>query len=83
MSPSDPSPRESFPLIIDLPNEDLAIEISDAFDQIVAAPLAMHDESSSTVFDTSVGRPLKMDLPRGVMSAGHRCGGKIIISKSL
>jgi hypothetical protein len=75
MSSSDPNSRESFPLVIERPNEDVSIEICDAFDRIVAAPLAMRGISSPHVQDTSHGGTITVELPRGLYLVRGALGG--------
>ncbi len=75
MSSSDPSLRETFPLIIQRPSDDVAIEICDAFDHIVAAPVATRGTSSLHVQDTSLGGTIKVELPRGLYLVRGALGG--------
>lgn len=69
MSNSDGSP-ELFRLIVERPNADLAIDIRDAFDRVLAAPLtvplAEHCPTSVDVQDTSRGSQIELNVPRGL-----------------
>lgn len=76
MSNSDPV-RETFSLVIERPNEDVAIEICDAYDRVVAAPLAMHPKVDDKVQDTSLGHQIKIMLPPGLYTVRGRLGGEL------
>ena len=74
MSSSEAGSRESFPLIIERPSEDVAIEICNAFDQIVAAPTPAH--RSSKIQDTSRGQQIRIQVPRGLYFVRSSLGGE-------
>lgn len=66
MSTSNPSPSKSFKLEVLRPNEDVAIEIYDAFDRLIAAPRDLQRATVSSIQDTTAGERLSILVPRGL-----------------
>jgi hypothetical protein len=76
MSRSSPASGELFPVVIQRLSEDVAVEIYDAFDQIVAGPTAARAASGPDIQDTSNGLRIEVDLHRGLYVVRGTLGGE-------